>query len=111
MWRSSTPASSPITRISASSAATTARGLARAANDAPSSRWRDDHGHGTHVAGIVGALDNTRGVVGVAPGVRLWAVRVFTATGYSRISWIACGIDWVTSKRTSTGRPLIKVPT
>ncbi len=64
-----------------------------------SSRWRDDHGHGTHVAGIVGALDNTRGVVGVAPGVRLWAVRVFTATGYSRISWIACGIDWVTSKR------------
>ena len=76
-----------------------------------SSRWRDDHGHGTHVAGIVGALDNTRGVVGVAPGVRLWAVRVFTATGYSRISWIACGIDWVTSKRdpNDAARPLIEV--
>jgi len=76
-----------------------------------SSRWRDDHGHGTHVAGIVGALDNTRGVVGVAPGVRLWAVRVFTATGYSRISWIACGIDWVTSKRdpNDSARPLIEV--
>ena len=76
-----------------------------------SSRWRDDHGHGTHVAEIVGALDNTRGVVGVAPGVRLWAVRVFTATGYSRISWIACGIDWVTSKRdpNNSARPLIEV--
>ena len=76
-----------------------------------SSRWRDDHGHGTHVAGIVGALDNTRGVVGVAPGVRLWSVRVFTATGYSRISWIACGIDWVTSKRdpNNSARPLIEV--
>ena len=73
------------------------------------SRWRDDHGHGTHVAGIVGALDNGTGVVGVAPGARLWSVKVFDSTGYSRISWIACGIDWVTSKRTSTGAPLIEV--
>ena len=45
-----------------------------------SSRWRDEHGHGTHVAGIVGALDNDRGVVGVAPGARLWSIRVFTAS-------------------------------
>ena len=74
-----------------------------------SSRWRDEHGHGTHVAGIVGALDNDRGVVGVAPGARLWSIRVFTASATSRISWIACGIDWVTSKRTSTGGPRIEV--
>ncbi len=75
------------------------------------SRWRDDHGHGTHVAGIVGALDNGRGVVGVAPGARLWSVKVFDSTGFSRISWIACGIDWVTSKRdpNNTSRPLIEV--
>ena len=51
-----------------------------APSDRSSSRWRDEHGHGTHVAGIVGALDNDRGVVGVAPGARLWSVRVFTAT-------------------------------
>ena len=74
-----------------------------------SSRWRDGHGHGTHVAGIVGALDNDRGVVGVAPGARLWSVRVFDATGFSRISWITCGIDWITSKRTSSGKPQIEV--
>jgi subtilisin len=75
------------------------------------SRWRDQHGHGTHVAGIVGALDNDRGVVGVAPGARLWSVRVFDATGFSRISWIACGIDWVASKRdpNNSARPLIEV--
>ena len=73
------------------------------------SRWRDQHGHGTHVAGIVGALDNDRGVVGVAPGARLWSVRVFDATGFSRISWITCGIDWVTSKRTSSGGPVIEI--
>jgi subtilisin len=76
-----------------------------------SSRWRDQHGHGTHVAGIVGALDNDRGVVGVAPGARLWSVRVFDSTGFSRISWIACGIDWIASKRdpNDASRPLIEV--
>lgn len=34
----------------------------------------DDHDHGTHVAGTIGALDNDQYVVGVAPGARLWAV-------------------------------------
>ncbi len=37
---------------------------------------KDGYGHGTHVAGTVGAKDNGFGVVGVAPGVSLWAVRV-----------------------------------
>ena len=73
--------------------------------------WGDGHGHGTHVAGIVGALDNGYGVVGVAPGVRLWSVRVFDSNAYSRISWIVCGIDWITSKRdpSDADRPLIEV--
>jgi subtilisin family serine protease len=38
---------------------------------------QDEDGHGTHVAGIIGALDNRFGVVGVAPGARIWSVRVF----------------------------------
>jgi hypothetical protein len=73
--------------------------------------WGDAHGHGTHVAGTVGALDNGSGVVGVAPGVRLWSVRVFEPSGFSRISWIVCGIDWVTSRRDPSDavRPLIEV--
>jgi subtilisin family serine protease/streptogramin lyase len=63
----------------------------------------DDNGHGTHVAGTVGALDNGEGVVGVAPGARLWAVKVltpdfFSASGYT--PWIVAGIDWVTATRT-----------
>src|SRR5205814_2316485 len=37
--------------------------------------YLDGNGHGTYVAGIVGALDNSSGVVGVAPGANLWAVR------------------------------------
>ena len=39
----------------------------------------DNQGHGTHVAGIIGALDNDIGVVGVAPGANLWAVQVFSS--------------------------------
>ena len=61
--------------------------------------WVDGNGHGTHVAGIAAAKDNEIGVVGVAPGARLWAVRVFDSSGFSLLSWIVCGIDWVTSQK------------
>ncbi|MDY0263336.1 S8 family serine peptidase [Syntrophotalea acetylenica] len=55
----------------------------------------DDHYHGTHVAGTIGALDNGIGVVGVAPGARLWAVKVLNSSGSGYTSWIVAGIDWV----------------
>ncbi|MCI0746124.1 MAG: S8 family serine peptidase, partial [Verrucomicrobia subdivision 3 bacterium] len=57
----------------------------------------DFHGHGTHVAGIVGALDNRTGVVGVAPGVRLWAVKVLTDAGSGNLSSVLQGVDYVTA--------------
>ena len=60
--------------------------------------YGDGNGHGTHVAGIAAAIDNGVGVVGTAPGARLWSVRTFRPDGFSRISWIVCGIDWVTSR-------------
>ena len=56
----------------------------------------DSNGHGTMVAGFVGALDNAIGRVGVAPGARLWAVRVLNENGFGSDSRIVCGIDWVT---------------
>jgi subtilisin family serine protease len=63
-----------------------------------SSGGGDDHYHGTHVAGTVGALDNGIGVVGVAPGARLWAVKVLNQRGSGYTSWIVAGIDWVAAK-------------
>ena len=39
-------------------------------------KGKDANGHGTHVAGTLGAKDNTLGVVGVALGVRIWSVKV-----------------------------------
>ena len=58
----------------------------------------DDNGHGTHVAGTVAALDNGTGVVGVAPGARLHAVKVLDSRGSGYTSWIIAGIDWVTAR-------------
>jgi subtilisin len=62
---------------------------------------RDDdrYGHGTHVAGIIGALNKNSGVVGVAPGVRLWAVKVLDDRGDGTVSGLLCGIDWITASR------------
>ena len=72
--------------------------------------WNDNNHHGTHVAGTVGALDNGYGVVGVAPGVRLWAVKILNAQGSGLISWYICGLDWILAQRDPVDptRPLIE---
>ncbi|MBA4454846.1 MAG: S8 family serine peptidase [Nitrosopumilaceae archaeon] len=57
----------------------------------------DDNGHGTHVAGTVGAIDDGNGVVGVAPGVDLWSVKVLDNRGSGYFSWIILGVDYVTA--------------
>ena len=58
----------------------------------------DLNGHGTHVAGIAAAMDNASGVVGVAPGARIWSVKVLNRNGSGLMSEIIKGIDYVTSK-------------
>jgi len=58
----------------------------------------DDNGHGTHVAGTIGALDNGVGVVGVAPGARIHSVKVCLATGSCLSSALVAGIDYVTAR-------------
>jgi len=62
------------------------------------SSYADGNGHGSHVAGTAAAKDDANGVVGVAPGARLWAVRVLNNQGSGSWSSIICGIDWVTAR-------------
>lgn len=57
----------------------------------------DANGHGTHVAGTTAALDNDIGVVGVAPGARIWAIKVLGDAGTGSLSDVIAGIDHVTA--------------
>ncbi|MEV6207699.1 S8 family serine peptidase [Kitasatospora sp. NPDC051914] len=67
--------------------------------DARYGAWRPDEGvsesgHGTHVAGIVGAARDGHGVTGVAPGVRIAAVRLLGPLGQYYAENIVCGMLW-----------------
>ncbi len=57
----------------------------------------DDHGHGTHVAGIVAANGT---IVGVAPGARIVAIKALNAAGQGSMSDIAAGVSWCTDNST-----------
>ncbi len=57
--------------------------------------WEDDNGHGTNIAGIAAAYDNDQGIVGVAPGARVWAVKVLDENGSGSFSDVICGLNWV----------------
>ena len=65
--------------------------------------YDDGNGHGSHVAGTIGARDNGLGVVGVAPGAPLYAVRVLGNDGAGSTSSVVCGIDWVAANAASLG--------
>ena len=61
----------------------------------------DQNGHGTHVAGTVGAIDNSEGVVGVAAGATLVAVRVLDRRGSGSYSVVIAGVDYVKANAAS----------
>ena len=64
-------------------------------NFAKGKSWSDGNGHGTHVSGTIAAIDNTIGVIGVAPGANLVAVKVLDNRGSGFTSDVIRGVDWV----------------
>jgi subtilisin len=60
----------------------------------------DDEGHGTHVAGTIAARNAGSGVVGIAPGTSLYAVKVLDGQGSGYDSWVICGLDWIAQHAT-----------
>lgn len=61
--------------------------------------YADDNGHGTHIAGIIGAKNNSIGVVGVAPDSMLYALKVLDKDGNGYLTDIIAALDWsVTNK-------------
>ena len=68
-------------------------------NTVDDTHWGSDgHGHGTHVAGTVAALDNEVGVVGVGPEIGLYAVKVLDDGGSGSVSSVVGGIEWAVEK-------------
>lgn len=59
----------------------------------------DDNGHGTHVAGIIAAVSNQTGAVGVAPQATLYAAKVLDGGGIGLESWIVAGINWAIGQK------------
>jgi len=55
----------------------------------------DQNGHGSHVAGTIAAINNTIGVIGVAPGAPVVAVRVLDRRGSGTFSGVIAGVDYV----------------
>ncbi len=60
--------------------------------------WDDDQGHGSHVAGTVAGKRDGKGVVGVAPMAKLYAVKVLDAEGNGGYSSVIAGIEWAVKK-------------
>ncbi len=60
--------------------------------------WDDDQGHGSHVAGTIAAKRDGKGVVGVAPLAKLYAVKVLDAEGNGGFSDVIAGIEWAASR-------------
>jgi len=63
----------------------------------------DDNGHGTHVAGIIAAADDANGVIGVAPDVDFYAIKVLNSCGAGFVSNNVKAIDWVIAKKAEIG--------
>lgn len=61
--------------------------------------YQDDNGHGTHVAGTIAAAKDGKGVVGVAPSARLYAVKALDADGSGNLSDIVDGIIWAAKNK------------
>jgi len=60
----------------------------------PAKSANDDNGHGSHVAGIIAAVNNSIGVVGVGPAIDLYAVKVLNAAGSGYFSDVIEGLQW-----------------
>lgn len=56
--------------------------------------YKDDNGHGTHVAGVIAAGRNPQGLKGVAPDVELYAIKVLDQDGNGYHSDVIKGIEW-----------------
>lgn len=66
---------------------------------AGSSAFTDGAGHGTHVAGVIAALNNSYGVVGAAPDAEIYSVKVLASNGAGSLQAVLDGIQWAIDQK------------
>ena len=57
--------------------------------------WRDQNGHGTHVAGTAAAVNDDDGIAGIAAGATVVSVKVLDRRGQGTVSSVVAGINYV----------------
>ncbi|MBI2787779.1 MAG: S8 family peptidase [Elusimicrobia bacterium] len=72
--------------------------------------YQDDNGHGSHVAGTIAAKKDGKGVVGVAPMARLYAVKVLDAEGSGNLSDVIDGIVWAAKNKMDVANMSLGAP-
>ncbi|MCR3718985.1 MULTISPECIES: S8 family peptidase [Prauserella salsuginis group] len=85
-------------------------GCVRGVPDRRRSAWSARRSaHGTHVAGLVGAADDGRGITGTAPGVRLASLRVVDDDGYVTPEAAVCGYMWAARRSMAVANSSVTV--
>jgi len=69
----------------------------------------DDNGHGSHVAGIIAAINNDIGVVGVAPGAQVVALKVVDINGTGTISGTIAALDYVATENVGSQNDVVNI--
>lgn len=80
--------------------------------DTSPEQWMDKAGHGTHVAGIIAAENNDRGVVGIAPHANVYGIRLKSLPIAPKpifLSEVAAGIDWLADDQASPNMDVVNM--
>jgi len=72
--------------------------------------YKDDQGHGSHVAGTIAAVRDDEGVVGVAPEASLYAVKVLDSQGGGTYSDVIAGIEWAVKNKMQVANMSLGAP-
>jgi hypothetical protein len=76
-------------------------GIKDAMSFVPGETPNDVRGHGTFIAGIIGAIAGNGGILGVAPGVKVIPVKIFAADGTAYLDAVIAAINYVAKKAKS----------
>ena len=76
-------------------------GMKDAKSFVPDETPNDVRGHGTFIAGIIGAIAGNGGILGVAPGVKVIPVKIFAADGTAYLDQVIAAINYVAKKAKS----------